>query len=176
MNIKADIKGLKKVIKDFERFGDEGAKEFAKITKFQAQEIAADAKVNAPSNFGKLKQSIKDEKIDPLNYKIAVHEEYGAYVEFGTGAKVSVPKELQSLASQFRGGSKGTFEQGLRSIKDWCKTKGIPEDAAYPIFMSILKKGLRPQPYLYPAFVKGRALYLDDLKDSIKHLTKKFND
>ena len=32
---------------------------------------------------------------------------------------------------------------------------------------------LQPQPYLYPAFVKGRKQYLKDLEKSLKDLTKK---
>jgi hypothetical protein len=33
---------------------------------------------------------------------------------------------------------------------------------------------LQPQPYLYPAFVKGRKKYLQDLKDLLEHLTNKY--
>ncbi len=41
--------------------------------------------------------------------------------------------------------------------------------------MSILRKGQEPQPYLYPAFVKGRKQYLKDLKELLKRLTKKYD-
>jgi hypothetical protein len=33
---------------------------------------------------------------------------------------------------------------------------------------------IQPQPYLYPAFVKGRKQYLKDLKKLLKDLTKKY--
>ena len=82
---------------------------------------------------------------------------------------------MKGIASQFKGKKAGSFEQGLRAIKDWCKSKGIPEDAAYPIFMSILRKGQKARPYLYPAFVKGRTQYLKDLKKLLKDLTKKYD-
>lgn len=160
--ITGEVKGIKSVIKDLERFGKVGSKEVSGITKLTAQEMAANAKAAAPSNFGKLKQSITEVPIDPLNYKVVVYADYGAYVEFGTGVQVEVPAEMKDVAAQFRGGRGGSFEEGLQSIKDWCRSKGIPEEAAYPIFMSILNKGIRPQPYLYPAFVKGRTQYLKD--------------
>ena len=41
--------------------------------------------------------------------------------------------------------------------------------------MAILRRGLTPQPYLYPAFVKGKKTLKRDLKDLLKHLTKKYN-
>ena len=38
--------------------------------------------------------------------------------------------------------------------------------------MSILKKGIKPQPFMYPAFVKGRKQYIKDLKDLLEDITK----
>ena len=169
------IKGLTKVLKDLERFGDEAKTKIDAVTKVTSMDIVADAKSFAPKNNGKLAQSIVYTKVGEADYKVVVNSPYGAYVEFGTGSKVKVPTELQGIASQFKGKKSGTFEQGLRAIKDWCKSKGIPESAAYPIFMSILKKGQEPQPYLYPAFVKGRAQYLKDLKKLLEDLTKKYD-
>tara|TARA_R110001632_G_scaffold143845_1_gene260003 strand:- start:2524 stop:3048 length:525 start_codon:yes stop_codon:yes gene_type:complete len=169
------IKGLTKVLKDLEKFGSEAKKEVDTVTKITSMDIVADAKAFAPKNLGKLAQSIIFTKVGEADYKVVVNSPYGAYVEFGTGAKVRVPAELQSVASQFKGKKGGSFQQGLRAIKDWCKSKGIPENAAYPIFMSILRKGQEPQPYLYPAFVKGRKQYLKDLKELLKRLTKKYD-
>ena len=34
---------------------------------------------------------------------------------------------------------------------------------------------IQPQPYLYPAFIKGRAQYLKDLKHLLNRLTKKYD-
>jgi hypothetical protein len=34
---------------------------------------------------------------------------------------------------------------------------------------------MQPQPYLYPAFVKGRKQYEKDLKTLLNRLTKKYN-
>ena len=169
------IKGLTNVLKDLEKFGAEAKKEVDNITKIKSMDIVADAKAFAPKNNGKLAQSIVYTKVSEADYKVIVNSPYGAYVEFGTGSKVKVPTELQGIASQFKGKKAGSFEQGLQAIKDWCRSKGIPENAAYPIFMSILKKGQEPQPYLYPAFVKGRTQYLKDLKKLLKDLTKKYD-
>ncbi len=34
---------------------------------------------------------------------------------------------------------------------------------------------ITPRPFLYPAFVKGRTQYIDDLQDVLDDLTKKYN-
>ena len=170
-----NIKGLTNVLKDLEKFGDEAKKEVDKTTKLTSKEVVAEAKRLAPKNISSLSLSIDFTRIGNSDYKVIVSSPYGAYVEFGTGAKVKVPTELQAVASQFKGKKAGTFEEGLRAIKDWCKNKRIPESAAYPIFMSILKKGQEPQPFLYPAFVKGRKQYLKDLKHLLNRLTKKYD-
>lgn len=168
----------KNVLKSLVQLGEEGAEEIAISTFANAKGIEEDAKVKAPKNVGKLAQSINTERKDEKGYHYAVNVglTYGAYVEFGTGKRVQVPAELQAIASEIEKiNTKGTFKKGLRSIQDWCRSKGIDEKAAYPIFMSILKKGLHPQPYLYPAFVKGKVQYLKDLKTALKKITKKFN-
>ena len=138
------IKGLTKVLKDLEKFGDEAKKEVDTITKITSMDIVADAKAFAPKNYGKLAQSIIYTKVEDSDYKVVVNASYGAYVEFGTGKSVQVPPELKEIAIQFKG-------------------KGVKE------------VNIQPQPYLYPAFVKGRTQYLKDLKKLLKDLTKKYD-
>ena len=169
------VKGLSKTLKELKQFGLEAEKGVAKIAMATANDIGLTAKQNAPVNLGKLQQSISSPaiKISDLNYKVVVASDYGPYVEFGTGTKVSIPPEMQELASKVTK-RLGSFEEGLQSIKDWCRQRGIEESAAYPIFVSILNKGIEPQPFLYPAFVKGRKNYLTDLKRFLNSLTKKY--
>ena len=172
------VKNIDKVLKQFKQFGKEAEKMVEETTSSNAKEIVRNAKANVTRvafNNGKLAQSIYDDKNTYANYSIKVGLEYGAYVEFGTGKQVRVPKELQDQANKFKGKG-GNFEQGLQSIKDWCKNKGIDEKFAYPIFMAILRDGLTPRPFLYPAFRKGRIQYLKDLESDLEHLTKKYND
>ena len=167
------VKGLSKVLKDLEKFGKEADKGTEIVTKAVSVGIVEDARFAVPVNIAKLRQSIEFTRVRNADYKVIVGLDYGAYVEFGTGAKVKVPAELSAVAAQFKGKKAGSFEEGLRAIKDWCKDVGIEESAAYPIFMSILKKGQEPRPYLYPAFVKGRIKYIKDLKHLLTTLTKK---
>ena len=43
----------------------------------------------------------------------------------------------------------------LDAIREWCRVKGIPESAAYPIARAIARRGLPERPFLYPAFLEG---------------------
>ena len=170
--MKLVVKGLKNAINELKEFGEQGVKLISDITRANANEIAANAKTLAPSNNGKLRQSIHTVQINELRYKIVVGVSYGAYVEFGTGVKVQIPDEMKDIAAQFKGVKGGSFEQGLKSIEDWCRTKGIDIKLAYVIFVSLLNKGMDAQPFLYPAFVKGRKQYLKDLEHGLEQLTK----
>ena len=168
------IKGLDKLLKDLKAFGVEGEKMILGTTKVAAEQIAGDAKVTVSrqsADTGGLGQSIQTEKIGDLTYKIGSRLPYSGYIEFGTGAKVDVPAELTDVAETFRGGG-GSFEDGLDAIRAWCKRKGIPIEAAYPILVSLINNGMSPKPFLYPAFVQGREQYIKDLEGDLKELTK----
>ena len=167
------IKGLNSTIAELKAFGEKAEKLINAETQAIAFQIEADAKKLAPKNFGKLAQSISHLEVKPALYKVTVNELYGAYMEFGTGTKVSVPAEFADMAATFKGKKQGTFKQGLEAIKVWCKAKGIPEEAAYLIFAKILGAGVNPQPFLYPAWTKGRKDYQNNLERLLKSLNKK---
>jgi hypothetical protein len=113
-----------------------------------------DAVTKAPAAFGKLRQGIGIETQDDFNKFVISNENYSAYVEFGTGGKVKVPNEWQELAIQAKGKTGKSFDDFLDNIKDWCRLKRIDEKFAYPIAVSILKNGIEPRPFMFPAFQK----------------------
>jgi len=168
-----EVKGLNSTISELRKFGDKAEKIINAETQAIAFQIEGDAKKLAPKNFGKLAQSISNKKVKISNYKVTVNELYGAYMEFGTGAKVKIPAEFADMANSFKGKKQGTFKQGLEAIKVWCRAKGIPEEAAYPIFARILGAGVNPQPFLYPAYQKGKKDYFKNLENALKKLNKK---
>lgn len=102
-----EIKGLDKTLKQLKALGKDGEKAIEKVVSGAAQEIATDAKQNVRAigayDLGKLIGSILPRKINDLNWKIVVGADYGAYIEFGTGGRVSVPAELKDIAIKFKG-------------------------------------------------------------------------
>lgn len=131
-----EIKGLNTVIADLRKYGKEAQKDIEGVTELTARNIEKYAKQSAPTNFGKLGQSIKAVKETPLNWTIeagGVLAPYAPFVEFGTGGLVEVPEALKDQAIKFKG-------KGIKQIN------------------------LRARPYLYPAYLRGSNEYLDKLK------------
>jgi HK97 gp10 family phage protein len=158
------VKGINSVISDLRKLGKQAVEEIEEQTEITARNIEKYAKESAPANLGKLGQSIRAERINDTLYKIVAHAPYAAYMEFGTGTKVVVPDELKSIAAQFKGKKTGNFKTALKDIKEWCRLKGIPESAAYPILAKIMRVGITPKPFMYPALLRGRQEYLKALK------------
>ena len=165
---------MNKVLKELEGKGNQVDKEVEILTRENAKEIAAQAKLNAPVGIdGHLRNQIEYPKVKDKHYKIVANAYYSGYVEFGTGTRVKVPTEMKEVAQAIRSNKRrGSFKNGLKKIEEWCAKKGIPKESAYLIFMSILKKGIKPQPFMYPAFVKGRKQYTKDLEHLLEDITK----
>lgn len=138
--ITAQIKNLKKVLSELDQFEEEVNKKVEIVTKANAQDIELGAKQLAPVDMGFLRNQISTEKNpNKIAYKVVANAPYSAYMEFGTGGLVEVPKELKDVAIQFKG----------RGVK---KINIAPRPYLYPAFV----KG-RSQ------YVKDLEKLLDDL-------------
>lgn len=166
------VKGVNKVIADIRQFGAEAERKIAAETRTIAEQIVKDAKTLAPVNFGDLQKTISHQKINELNYKISANQPYAAYVEFGTGKKFNAPDEWKSLAAQFKGKTGQTFEEGVEAIKLWLHHKGGDEKDAEWILINLIINGQRAQPFLYPAWFKGKNDYKNNLEKLLKRLKR----
>ena len=169
-----DVVGFDKLFERFQTL-EKNAKEGVK-DEFNASalKIQRDAKRLAPVNFGNLRNSIVLSQTGDTNnflFTVSAKAKYAPYVEFGTGGKVSVPNDYQSYAMQFKGQKNGTFKEMIAAIMLWVKRKGIgngnDKSTAYLIARSILQKGLRPQPFMIPAFEQEKKNLLKRVKDKI---------
>lgn len=123
-----------------------------------ALKIQSNAKRAAPINLGTLRGSIELTKETELTYSVAATASYAPYVEFGTGAQVSIPSGYDQYAATFKGKGNGTFRDFVAALMLWAKRKGIggsekeQKRIAYLIAAKILRNGMRAQPFLIPAF------------------------
>lgn len=140
------IKGFDKLIKDLKAFGDEGKKRISETTEANAREIEANAKQIAPYDLGVLRQNIKAIEVDDMNWKIYANA-------FGNAP--------YSAYMEFGTGGKVEVPTELKDVAIKFIGKGIKQ------------VNLRPRPYLYPSFVKGRVQYVKDLKSDLNDLTNK---
>jgi HK97 gp10 family phage protein len=178
--VRLEVKNIKNVENALKKYGEDAVKEFEDVVFDEATTMMKVAQLTAQSkkvfDIGTLVKSIIVTKGDTkLSYDVGTNLDYAPYMEFGTGVKVKVPIEFTEMANKARG-KKGSFEEGLKSIKTWCHHKGIDESLAYIIFINILNNGIEPRPFMYPAFLEGRKTYKKGMKEAVKRLNKKFND
>ena len=121
------------------------------------------AKQAAPVNLGNLRATINHEKISAGVYAIRVSADYAAYIEFGTKSRVQIPSGLEQYAAQFKGPGTGKGK-AKDMIYAWCKSKGIPEEAWLWIYISIMVKGIKAQPFLFPAVRSQEKVFIDRIK------------
>lgn len=158
--------------------------------------IEKTAKQLAPSNFGKLRQSIKHNIGEPLMKSVYSDLGYAPYVEFGTGRKVfqikgggQVNPKYHKYAAQFKGKGRGDYADFLLALLHYVKRKKLAgtykvkskrrignanqrlsEDLRVAETMAyfILKNGLPAQPFLIPAYEMEKPKLIKRIQNLLK--------
>lgn len=161
------VKGVNKIKQMFKNRGKEINRDADALVKKTALIGVSVAKQKAPAAFGKLRQGINF-KTSHLKAEVFSQAEYSVYVEFGTGRKVHIPSytpaPLKKAAALMRNRKGGSFDDFLIRLSRWARLKGIPQEAVYPMAISILEKGVEPQPFMRPAYIASRKALLKGLK------------
>jgi len=172
MSFYLDLEGLDAINKKIAELDKKVKVEVTKEMHNSTLKIQSDAKKLAPANFGQLRGSIQlsPDSDGSLTYIVAATASYAPYVEFGTGGQVSIPAGFEDDAAKFRGGKNGTFADMVKALTLWVERKGISKgknskSVAYAIAINILRKGLRPQPFLIPAYEQEKPKLIKRLKD-----------
>lgn len=170
MSFSVNLQGIKEVENALKNLDVSVKKDLSNEINASALKIQSDAKRLAPVNFGQLRNGIKLEKDTDLTFSVNSYASYSPYVEFGTGGKVSVPADFQAYAQTFKGGKGGKFKDMVEALTLWVKRKGIgngknDKGLAYVIALNILRKGLRPQPFLIPAYEQEKPKLIKRIKD-----------
>ena len=179
-----DLKGvpqLQRAIKKIERNATEGLSDELKASVLTIQR---DMKKRAPKNMGTLAQGIGTAGAG-LTWEAFATASYAGYIEFGTKGKVRVPAGYEAMAAAFKGRGTGTFKDMIKALTLWVKRKGIAgkyspatrrrtggasarsrqdKSVAYAIAISILRKGIRPQPFAIPSYEAEKPKLLYRLK------------
>lgn len=169
---------------DFKNLTFHKLKELSREVGAFAQDTANDAKRLAPVGADTLlRKSISAKKVSEYQYEIAAQTKYAAYVEFGTRSKVSIPPGAEEIAKEafaFAKSNKGSIAEFKKSLTRWVEKKGIAglysvktrklskskdskalvEQAVFAIMMKILRVGIEPQPYFFPA-IQQNTIKLD---------------
>jgi len=192
-NITFEIKGLNDVLTSFKEMDKKIQIAVKNEVNASALKIQSDAKRLAPVNFGTLRNSIVLTEVSNQNgfvYSVGSNLLYAPYVEFGTGGKVTIPSGYEDFAAQFKGKTGGKFVDMVNALAKWVASKGITGtystktqrrkgskatqnkenmSVAYAIAINILKKGLRPQPFLIPSFEQEKPNLINRIENVIKN-------
>jgi HK97 gp10 family phage protein len=134
------VRGINSAISQIRNLGQQAIRDMEAVTEQTARDIELKAKILAPTDLGKLGQSIRAEKVTAKRWKIVAGgliAPYAPFVEFGTGRMVQVPNEWKEIAIKFKGA-------GIKEVN------------------------LPARPYMYPAYIDGRNKYLERLKAIVR--------
>lgn len=187
-SISLNISNLDSVYANLNKLSEDIKTKIALEMNASALNIQSNAKKNAPVNMGTLRNSIQlteDIGQGKVFFTVGSKLSYAPYIEFGTGGKVNT-QGYDNFAAQFKGKKGGTFKELLLALMDWVNKKGLAgtysvktqrrtgnkakrlsqdQQVAYAIALSIIKKGLRPQPFLIPAFESEKTKLLKKIND-----------
>lgn len=190
------IEGMDKVMKALKTAPEKIRQQVNAEISASAETIARNAKDAAQDtgDMGGLAKSINSKAL-PDGAEVGANVFYAPYVEFGTGKKVSVPSGYEQAAAEAKSqGKRGDFIQFWDSMIAWVKRKqlvgtysvktrrrtdsgkkkteqnDLAVQLAYTIAMSILKHGLKPRPFLIPAFEEEKPKLIQKIKNILKDL------
>ena len=143
MQPKIKITGQKELFRKLAQFGDEAERRIDQITHATATQIADQAKLNAPRSNAEIN----------IAQTINVAKESHLFYTVNVNA---VP-----IAAYLEFGT-GAF---VDVAPEW-------KDMAWEFYKNG-KGRLHPQPFLYPAYTRGKRIYEDNLKALLDQLTKK---
>ena len=178
-----DTSSIAKGAERFKNMSKELAESVDDVLNANVLEMEEKAKQRAPGDRGFLRQNISADISKPLHKELTVNAFYASYMEFGTGVYAaqyasSLPADWQTFAAQFKGsGGGGTFAEMVKNIAEWVRRKGIASgndinSAAYLIARSILINGVKPQPFLFPAYMAQLPQLKKDLDNALKAFGK----
>ncbi len=121
------------------------------------------AKSAAPVDQGVLRASITTKDTGEMKAEIVSPAAHSAYIEWGTKTRVNDPSELQAYAAQFKGGG---GKDAKKFIYAWMERVGVPEKLRWITFISIITKGINPQPFFFPQ----KPIVEKQLKDDLSTL------
>lgn len=183
--------GVPELLSKLANLGTQGERIAKASLNAVADLIVRDAKTNAPSAFGKIRQGIVSYPVNDFLIAVAATAPESPYQEFGTGGKVEVPEAMADIASQFKDAGSGDFKSFIVALVDWIKLRGLTNtysiathkvstqgtdeqntELAYMIARKILSQGLAPQPFLYPAFVAQSQKLVPMLETALKEMLR----
>ena len=144
--IRLNVKNIKNVQKAISNYGSEATDIIADVIYKTSHEIEVEAKRLAPVDDGDLQKSIRTER-----QKDDFHYRVTAYMPY-------------SAFQEF--GTGGLINVPTEWAQKASRFRG----------KGIKKVNMSPQPFMYPAYVRGRTIFNRDMRNELNDLAKRFNN
>lgn len=167
--ITVKVKGLSQLLRDLDKMPKQIQDGVAGELEAGAKAMVLGAKRDAPGDQGILKGEISYYPTGPLTFTVVSNALYSGYVEFGTKTKVQIPPGLEDVAAEVRAQPNASSLSAKEAIFLWCKRKGVEPKAWYPIYITLMVKGMRAHPF----FIKQLNAQEDKI---IKNVQNVLND
>lgn len=141
------ITGLKEFQKKLKNLPKEIKYEVGLETLDAAKNWEQRSKRDAPVDQRALISGIVGSKIGEMTSQVTSSAEHSPYMEWGTRRRVRVPQNIASYAAKFRGPTGRTGAK--KAIYAWMDRVGIPKEAQWAVFVSIMTNGVNPQPFFF---------------------------
>ncbi len=181
MGVTVGVQGINEMVAKLNALGSNNARMANAIINAGADNIVLEAKQSAPADLGKIRQGIGKEQ-DGNTVRIFCNAPEAIFQEFGTGPMVDVPARFSDVAMAGKNSGSGTWADFIIALTGWISRHGLlntysvkthrasfkaskdqNEQLAYAIAKKILRDGLKPQPFLYPALINNEKKILDSL-------------
>jgi hypothetical protein len=145
--VRLEVKGLNRIVKKFDHLAQYVVEEADPVFALHANEYVNLSVSSAPRDQGLLIQEISSYKEEgDLSYTVVSGAEWSAFIEWGTRSRVQIPADLVAYAAQFKSKSVSS-QDAKKAIYEWCRRKGIPEEAWWSVFINIMTIGIYPHPF-----------------------------
>jgi hypothetical protein len=163
------IVGLNQTLNNLQQAQSMILNEIKRVVVESSYKIHADAVDNVPVDLASVKQSGSVEfENQGFTGKVYFSAFHAGFLEFGTGTKVVIPQGWEKEAGQFRGQSKGNWQDFKKLIQGWMGRKGIDLKYTHAIMLHIYRIGTSPKPFLIPAYRKEIPNFLANVEKLIK--------
>jgi hypothetical protein len=176
--VKIQTKGFEELLKKLSEAGDTVVAEMDAEFEIIAKEFVARAKNHAPKDVGFLAGAITYRRLKDLQFEITSGSKYAGYLEFGTKKNYVPIPGFESVAAGIHGPGEGTLAEFKDNIREYIgrhktsitnKRTGKPmdlEEMVNFIVFSILKNGIKAQPYFFRQMAQAE----DDLEKNLKNM------
>lgn len=160
------ITGFKEFIDKVNKLPAELEKHFDEAAADAAGTWVERAKMDAPKDVGDLTGGISNKRVKIGDWEVVSAKEYSPYMEWGTRLKARIPAELSAYAAQFKGPT--GQKDAKKFIFAWAKRIGLPEEAWWPVYISIMRTGVNPHPFFFVQKPIVERQFIADLKQIIE--------